>query len=1020
MPVDTLPEFGATSVEIQTEALGLSASEVEQLVTLPLEQDLLNGVSWLQVIRSKSVPGLSSIELLFEPGTDPFRARLAVQERMSQAKVALPGVSSPPQILQPKSSTNRVMIIQLSTSELTPIEMSVLARWTIRPRLVGVPGVSSVAIWGLRERQLQVLVDPENLRDRGVSLGQVIETTANALWVSPLTYVEASSPGTSGFIDTPNQRLGIQHILPISSPEDLGKVALQESSLLLGDVSTVVEDHQPLIGDAVQGDRPGLLLVIEKFPEASTIDTTRGIEEAIDVLRPGLGGLEIDSTVFRPATSIERGLDDLEVAALVGLVLAALVLGLLFFQWRTAVVGLVAIPLSLVSAGILLNLRGETINVVVLAGLAAAVVLVIDDVVTDTHSMARRLRLRRREGSKQSTEDIVLEASLEARGHLMFAGLIVVVAVAPAFFLDGLAGEFFPPLALSYVLAVLTSMAVALTVTPALTAILLSIAPPGDQEPPVGRWLEKNYGVLLSRIIKLPRPILFAALGVVAFVSIAAVPLLHRPALLPSFKENDLLIQLDGAPGTSLPEMNRIANAVGTELRSLPGVHDVGGHVGRAILSDQVVGANSSELWVSIDHAADYDATVSAIHAAVDGYPGLASSVVSYSDQKVGAAQAGPQEDLTVRVYGADLDILRTKAEEVKQVLSGINGIVDARVDLPAEEPSLEIKVNILAAQRYGIEPGGVRRAAATLLQGIEVGSFFEHQKVFQVIVRGTPQTRESLTNVRELLLERPGGGYVRLADVADVRIAPNLTVIEREGVSRRMDVVANVSGRSRGAVVGDVEKALTKVEFPYEYYPRVLKSVDENPWDHLLLFAGFAALATFLLLQAAFGSWRLGAIAFLSLPVALAGGVLAVLIDGGDITIGSYAGFLTLLAIGARGAIALMSRYQHVQRQEHGPFGPALIVTGAQERVVPVLMTASATGIGLLALLLVGDIFGYEIVRPMAIVILGGLVSSTLLNLFILPTLFLLFAPEAETETSRPHRLRVSPVQVDPNMGGN
>src|SRR5437870_2845672 len=318
MPVDTLPEFGPTTVEIQTEALGLSANEVEQLITVPMEQDLLNGVAWLKFIRSKSVPGLSSIELVFEPGTDPYRARLAVQERVSQAKVALPGVSSPPQMLQPLSSTNRVMIVGLSSNDLTPIEMSVLARWTIKPRLMGVPGVANVSIWGQRERQLQVQIDPERLRAKGVTQEQIIKTAGDSLWVSPLTFLNASFPGTGGWIDTPNQRLGVQHVLPISTPEDLAKVPVDGAKMRLGDVATVVEGHPLLIGDAIHNGGTGLVMLIEKFPGTNTLEVTRGVDEALAALRLGLPGVDVDSGIFRASTFIEMAFDNLTTALLLG------------------------------------------------------------------------------------------------------------------------------------------------------------------------------------------------------------------------------------------------------------------------------------------------------------------------------------------------------------------------------------------------------------------------------------------------------------------------------------------------------------------------------------------------------------------------------------------------------------------------------------------------------------------------------------------------------------------------------
>ena len=994
MPVDTLPEFGPTTVEIQTEALGLSANEVEQLITVPMEQDLLNGVAWLKYIRSNSSPGLSSIQLIFEPGTDPYRARLAVQERVSQAKVALPGVSSPPQMLQPLSSTNRVMIVGLSSKELTPIEMSVLARWTIRPRLMGVPGVANVSIWGQRERQLQILVDPTHLRDTGVSLLQVVETGANALWVSPLTFVEASSPGTSGFIDTPNQRVGIQHILPVASPADLAKVNVEETNLTLGDVSTVVEDHQPLIGDAVLGGGPGLLLVIEKFPEANTLDTTHGVDEAIDALRPGMSGVQFDASVFRPATSIRSGLDDLEIAGLIALGLIALALAVLFFQWRTALIALVVLPASVITAVFILSVLGETFNVIVVAGLVAALALAIDDIVGDTHEVARRLRERTGEAEK-SRIAIVLEATLQMRSAMVYAGLIISAAVAPVFFLDGLTGEFFPPLAIAYLVTIVVSMSLAVILTPALTVLLMSVLPPSKDEAPLGRWLQRNYGVILSRVLSLPVPVLLGAVALFVLVGAIAVPMLDKPTLVPSFREDELLIQIDGAPGTSLPEMTRISNAMREELRTIPGVSNVGGHVGRAILSDVTSGVNSGELWVSIDPSANYNATVAEVQRTVDGYPGLAHKVVTYSDEKVRQGQTGSNADVTVRVLGEDLGVLSAKANEIKQMLSGIDGVVDPRVDEPAVEPTVEIQVDLAAAQRYGIEPGAVRRAAATLLQGIEVGSFFEHDKVFQVLVRGTPETRANLSAIQDLLIDKPSGGQVRLADVANVHIAPNPTAIEREGVSRRLDVVAGVSGRSRGAVVDDINEALRNVEFPLEYNATVLQSADENPLDRLLWFAAFAAVAMFLLLQAAFGSWRTATVTFFSLPAAAVGGVLAALLAGGDLTIGSYAGFVTVAGIAVRHSLVLIGRCQALQRSGEERFGAGLVVRVAEERVTPVLMMCSAVALGLLAVLIYGDPFGHEVIAPMAEIILGGLVTTALFSLFILPALYLRFAAE-------------------------
>ncbi|HEX6607748.1 MAG TPA: efflux RND transporter permease subunit, partial [Chloroflexia bacterium] len=555
-PVDVFPEFAPPYVEIQTEALGLSAAEVEQLVTVPMEE-LFNGVPWMQTMRSESIPGLSSIVLIFQPGTDLMRARALVQERLTQAQ-GLPtkNVSKPPVMLQPLSSTSRVMQIGLSSKDLSLIEMSVLTRWTIRPRLMGVPGVANVAVWGARQRQLQVQVDPERLRAHGVKLDQIIRTAGDALWVSPLSFLNASTPGiTGGFIDTPNQRLGVRHFLPISSPDDLAQVTVAGATMPLGDVATVVENHQPLIGDAVINDGQGLLLVVEKFPWANTLEVTRGVEDALAALQPGLPGLAMDSTIFRPATFIEMALENLTLSLIIGSLLLVLVVGAFLFDWRTALISLVAIPLSLVAGALVLHLSGAGINTMILAGFVIAVGVVVDDAIIDIENIARRLRQNRQEGSPKSTASIVLEASLEVRGSIIFATLIIVLALLPVFFLEGLSGAFFQPLALSYVLAVLASMLVALTVTPALALILLGGDHAARRESPLARWLQRGYERVLARLIRSPRPA-YLAVAVMLVLGLAVLPFLGQ-SLLPSFKENDLLVDWVGAPGTSHPEMTR-------------------------------------------------------------------------------------------------------------------------------------------------------------------------------------------------------------------------------------------------------------------------------------------------------------------------------------------------------------------------------------------------------------------------------------------------------------------------------
>jgi len=997
VPVDVLPEYGAPTVEVQTEALGLSAAEVEQLITVPMEQDLLNGIAFLKDIRSQSVPGLSRILLVFEPGTDIYLARQGVAERLSQAH-ALPQVSKPPQMLQPVSSESRVLMVGISSKTLSAIRMSVLARWTIVPRLLGVPGVANVSIWGQRDRQLQVQVEPERLRAAGVSLNQVLETTGNALWFSPLTFVEASTPGTGGFIDTSSQRLGIQHVSPITTADTLAEVPLEGTKgerIPLKDVASVVEDHQPLIGDAVVNDGAGLVLVIEKFPQASVMDVTLGVEEAIDSMRPGLEGVDFDTTIFRPASSIEQSIDNLTLALILAAAILVLAFAAFFFRWRSALVALVAVPLSVVSAALVLEALGRTMNAMVLAGLVAALVVVIDDAVVDVDNTVRRLR-ERPYGDERSTASIALEASIAVRTPLVYATLVVVLATLPLFFLERVSGAFFPEIAVAFLLALAASMAVALTVTPALTAIFLANAS-RQREAPLARWLRTQYENVLARIVQRPRTA-YAATGALVVAAIVAAPFLGQ-SLMPTLKESNLLIRWDGPPGTSLTEMNRITTRATRELRAVDGVANVGAHVGRAVTSDQVVGTNAAEIWVTIDQKSDYGATVAAVKEIVAGYPGLTHTVGTYSNQQVDQTLAPAEDDVVIRLYGEDLTTLATTASEVRGAVSRIDGLVDERVHPPIMEPTLQIKVDVLAGERYGIKPGDVRRAAATLLSGIVAGSLFEGQKVFDVVVWGTPSTRSSLASIRNLLIDTPDGGHVRLGRVADARIVPGPAVIERQAVSRYLDVTANVEGRDAGAVKGDIEQALQGIRFPPESHAEVFASVGQ-PKGRLISVAIAALIGIIVLVQALFGSWRLAAVSVVLLPVALTGGLLAALAGGGTLSFGSYIGLLAVLALAARNVLLLMSRYRELEHDAGEAFGTEFVLRGAGERLVPVVTTAITAAIVLLPLVIGGSRAGYEVGHPLAVVVLGGLLTTTFVVLFVLPSLYLRFGVLAEPES--------------------
>jgi Cu/Ag efflux pump CusA len=987
MSVDSLPEFAPPTIEVQTEALGLSAPEVEDLVTLNLEE-LLNGTPWLANIHSTSVPGLSSILLTFEPGTDVLRARQLVQERLALS-FAIPNVAKPPVIIQPLSTTNRVMMIGLSSTTVSPIEMGILTRWNIRPALLAVPGVANVSIWGQRERQLQVQVEPERLLANDITLDQVVRTTGNAMWVSPLTFLQASTPGSGGWIDTPQQRLEVRHIFPITTAGDLSKVTVDGAApLRLSDVADVVEDHQPLIGDAVLTGGEDSLIVIEKFPNANTLEVTRGVEDALDELRPGLTGIQIDTSIARPATFIDESIDNLTLAAAVGAILLLAALGALLFEWRAALVAALAIPVSLMAAVLVLDLRGNSINLMVIAGFAIALAVLVDDAVTAAGAIASRMREDSAAGRSPALATAIVEAAATSRRGLVYATLIALLPLLPFLFAEGVAHAVAEPLVLSYVLALLASAFVALTVTPALAYLLYAHARTGRDSPLIGR-VAAAYGTLLDQALTRPQAVLGAAAGAV-ILAIVAGPSFDQ-SLLPSFQDPAVVVRWRAAAGTSEPEMARLTTRVTNDVRHIPGVANVGAHVGRAVLGDQVVDVNSAELWVNIDPGADYGPTVTRVKDAMASYPGIAQSVSSYLDDRVRHFDTGPPDDITVRVFGPAFGTLGETAAHVRDMVTGVDGVFAARMDTQLDQPNIEVEVDLEKAKRYGLKPGDVRRAAATMLAGLEVGSLFEQQKVFQVTVWSTPDSRSSVSGIENLVIDTPSGGHVRMADVAEIRIAPTPTVIQRDEVSRRIDIGVDVSGRDPGSVAADIDHRLQSASFPLEYHAEVVGNYRSADTLHRRMFAaGLAALiGILLLLQAAFQSWRLAGLVLVTLPAALSGGILAAFVARDGMSLGAFAALLAVLALAARGVVSLVDRYQALEAEGVAP-GAGLVVRGAAERLPATLIPAVVSAVALLPLIVTGTIAGQEIVHPIAVIVVGGLITTTLVVAFVIPALYL------------------------------
>lgn len=978
-PLDVFPEFARPLIEVQTEAQGLSTPEVEALITVPIEAALA-GVPDLETMRSKSVLGLSSVTLLLREGADPYRARQLVQERLALETQRLPAVARPPVILPPLSSLSRAMKIGLTSKKLSRLALSALLRFTIRPRLLAVPGVANVSVWGQRDRQLQVIVQPDVLRSFDLSIDQIAAAVR-----------EATTIAAGGFLDTANQRLALRHVGVADDAPELAQQPLIQrggAALRIGDVATVRDGHAPAIGDAVINGQEGLLLIVEKEPTANTLEVTYGVEAALRALAPALSDVEIDPAIFRPASFIEQALRNLRGALIAGCVLVIAVLLLFLRDLRAALISLAAIPLSLTAALVVLWLRGGTLNTMFLAGLVIAIGEVVDDAIIDVENIRRRLAKRVPDGP--SPFSIVLAASLEVRSAVVYATLIVSLVLLPVLMLDGIAGAFFRPLAQAYVLAVLASLAVALMVTPALSLLLLPQAAAHSRPPfAIVEALRRAYLRILPRVVSRPR----LALGIVLFSTLLGAGLLPflGDEFLPKFKETNFLMHWIERPGASVEASRRSTERISRELLTIPGVRSFGSHIGRAEVGDEVVGPNFTEHWIAIDPHADYDRTVRRVEEVVAAYPGVWSDVLTYLKERIKEVLSGASATIVVRIYGPEVAGLRKEARGIADALRGVRGVSDLKIEPQIDVPQIDVRLRPERAALHGLSAEKVRHVVQTMVSGFQVGEVYPQARSVSVVLWGDERARADLAALRRVIIDAPTGERVELGDIADLVVVSAPNEIKREGGSRRLDVTCNVRGRDLGAVARDVENIVRARQFPSGYHPELLGEYAAHTRSRrrILWLSALALLVIFGLLYLDFRSVRLALLLFTTLPFALLGGVIGVLLSGGVLSLGSIVGFISVLGIAARNGIMLVSHYRHLQREEAAPWGLELIRRGAEERLTPILMTASCAGLSLLPIVVSGNIPGYEIEHPMAVVIIGGLLSSTLLNLLLLPALY-------------------------------
>ena len=992
-PLDVFPDFAPPQVVLQTEAPGMSAEEVEQLVTLPLETQL-NGTAQLETIRSSSIVGLSVITCVFQAATDIFRARQLVSEKLQLASAHLPMAAGAPQMMPIISNVGIILKISLTSDKTSLMDLRTLADWTIRPRLLAVPGVAQVTTFGGEVKQYQVIPDPIKLRDYGLTLAEVINAARRA-----------NENAGAGFFDTTQQSMVIQGEGRVHSLGDLENaivVVKNNVPVRIRDVGRVQFGAQYKVGDSSAFGKPCVFLVVNKQPSANTLTATQAAEAALDEVRHALpADVVVDGAIFRQATFIERAISNINSAMIQGGILVIIVLLLFLFSWHAGVISFTAIPLSLLVAILTLQRLGGTINTMTLGGLAIAIGEVVDDAIIDVENVFRRLRENRARENPEPALSVIYHASAEVRGSVVYATVIVALVFLPIFSLSGLAGRIFAPLGYAYIISIVASLFVALTVTPALCYFLLPAVATRSEDTRTVGFLKRHYHRALHPVLDHPWLVVaFSALLIGG--ALIVIPFLGGE-FLPEFNEGNLILHMNGLPGTSLEESMRVGAIVQDRLRQVPETLKVAQRSGRAELGEDTFGANITELDVNLRESPRVrDDVIDDVRRHLEGITGFTFNIMQFISERIEETLTGTTATVVVKIFGPDLDVLQSKGTEVRNIMAGIPGVTDLTLEQQTGVPKLLIPFRRDAMAAHGLNSAEVAEAIQTAFFGSKVSDVFEQQKSFELVVRFDPAMTSNIDAIRATLIDTPVGGKIPLADLADIQIVNAPGTINRENAQRRVVVSSNVNG-TLSTVVQEIKKRIGEgIQLPPGYYIAYggQYEAQTEAFREILLLGTAAVVGIFLLLFLAFRSLRQAILVMSNLPLALVGGVAAVLIASeGETSVASLVGFVTLLGIATRNGIMLMTHYNHLMIEEDMPFGRDLIVRGAMERLSPILMTALTAGLGLLPLALSAGRPGRELEQPMAVVIIGGLLTSTLLNMFVLPALYLKFGRTVEAE---------------------
>ncbi|GAB3675915.1 efflux RND transporter permease subunit [Salinisphaera aquimarina] len=996
--LDIFPEFSPQQVIIQTEAPGLTAEQVEVQVSQPIE-NALSGLMGVELTRSQSIQGLSVATLIFAADTDTFRNRQIVAERLTTLGDALPPGVQAPVMVPLSSSSATVMTIGVTSKTRSLMDLRDLVDGTLVPRLLSVPGVADVNVFGGDIRQLQIQIDPARLRRFGVSVAQLRAAAMAATGVRG-----------AGVLANANQQIALTVAGVPGTAQTLAGVVLDpESGLTLGDVADVKEAAAPAIGAAQIGGEPGVVLMVIGQYQANTLSVSNAVEDALEELGTIFAqrGIVLHDHLFRPADYIEASFTNIVGHLLIGALFVIAVLFGFLYNWRAAAISAIAIPLSLLGATILLLALGVNLNVMVLGGLAIALGEVVDDAIIDTENIFRRLRENAAQANPRSIGQVIFTASMEVRGSVVYATFIVILAFVPLLTLGGVAGRLFAPLGLAYILAILISLAVALTVTPALSYLLLARGRLRDGDPPLIGWLKPRYGRVLGAVEKRPRAAIAAAL-LVSAIGVAVLPFFGG-AFLPELREGHYIVHTTSLPGTSLDETIRMGKRLTAKWLAIDGIRSVSQWAGRAERGADTYGTHYSEYELDFTRGlsgAEQQRVIDDLEAVLAGFPGITYEANTFLTERVDETISGYTSPVVVNIFGHDLAELDRLAGSVAGVIRGIPGATAVQLRSPPGTPLLTVRLHPTALAAAGIRPLDAVDTIQSAYRGDVVGRYYQGNRVRDVTLILDPALRRDPAQVGDLPLASGDGTLVMLSSVADIRQTPGRYNVLHEGGQRVQTVTANVDGRDLASFYAELQaKVLENVEFSADTYPEFTGAAlaQAQSRRELILHSLLAGGGILILLFVALRRPRNVFLVLLNLPFSLVGGVLAALATGGWLSIGSLVGFVTLFGITVRNSIMLTSHYQHLVEAEGQPWNAATARRGAAERLTAILVTATVTALAMLPIAIGSDNPGREIMGPMAAIIIGGLLSSTVLNLLVLPALLLRYghfeAPDTAIE---------------------